>query len=603
LLLCIATWMLAHPYSGLFHDANLYTLQALARLHPDTLAQDVFLRFGSQDSFTIFSPLYALAIRLLDVDHAAALLTLLSQVSMFVGGWCLARAVMSAERALLGLGLLITIPGDYGPARIFTCVEPFLTPRMGAEALVLAALAAAFSGRRRWGAALLGAAFALHPVMAAAGAVAWLNAEVLLPRPRRPRPRRLGLSLVLLAVGWLLLAFLALPSGEWGRIDADWLATTSQRSPYLFLSFWGLDDWSRAVVSLTILVVGSFTLELRARLLCRASALTMMAGFILTALACDVLHLTLLIQMQPWRWQWLGTLVAALVLPVVVTVNWTRGIAGRATALLSIGAWIFSTGEFAIISCLAALLSLSFGRLKAREARLVFFGSCAILALAVVWRIASDLEFTDVHYMDASLPLWLRRAMSFVHDGFAPAALLCLGFWAVRASRTPIAASLYSLLGLAAVVGLAPYAWSVWTKQEFPQPQIARFAPWRSLIAPREEVFWSESPLSTWVLLNRPSYISGLQTSGMIFSHASALELERRAYALKDYVGPATFLSWSGASAHLSLPPDALQEICRSGAFGYLVSNADLGMQPVAVLDRLKLYACTPQARAAAAAT
>jgi len=62
-LLGIATWALSHSYRGIFHDAGLYTLQALARLHPDSLPEDVFLKFGSQDGFTIFSPIYAAATR------------------------------------------------------------------------------------------------------------------------------------------------------------------------------------------------------------------------------------------------------------------------------------------------------------------------------------------------------------------------------------------------------------------------------------------------------------------------------------------------------------------------------------------------------------
>ena len=112
-----------------------------------------------------------------------------------------------------------------------------------------------------------------------------------------------------------------------------------------------------------------------------------------------------------------------------------------------------------------------------------------------------------------------------------------------------------------------------------------------------------DGSLSTWVLLNRSSYISGLQSSGVIFSRESALELERRALALSEFVGPGNFLSWSSAGPHLSLSTTALQGICSLGRFGYLVTSADLGMQPVAVIDQLKLYACTPQARAAAAAT
>ena len=589
--------MLAHPYQGIFHDANLYALQALARLHPDSLPQDVFLRFGSQDRFTVFSPAYTAAIRLFGVDHAAALLTLLSQLALFAGGWCLARAVMPPRYALLGLVLLIAVPGDYGPARIFTCVEPFLTPRMGAEALSLAAMAAAISGRKFWCIALLAAAVALHPIMAAAGLAALSLAFVVLPHPRSSIP------LILLTGAWLLFAAFALPAGEWGRLDPDWLTLASQRSPYLFLSFWQLEDWSRAAVALTILLVGSFTLGWRARLLCRASALTMVGGFVLTWAACDWLHLALFTQMQPWRWQWLGTLTAALSLPLIVIVNWHRGAAGRASALLLISAWIFGVSEFAIITCLAALLSLTFAKLKPREQRLVFWGSCAVLGLALLWRIASNLEFADVHYMDASLPLWLRRATSFAHDGFAPAALLCLVAWVTRIPHTPIASRVTAAIGIAAIAGLLPFSWNAWMQEEFPQLEIARFAAWRQAVAPGDDVFWAESPLSSWVLLNRPNYISGLQTSGMIFSRESALELEHRALALRDFVGAPTFLSWSSAGAHLSLSPEQLQGICRLAAFKYLVTNTDLGMQPVAVISHLKLYRCAPQARAAAAAT
>lgn len=592
--------MLVHPYEGIFHDANLYTLQALARLHPVSLVQDVFLHFGSQDRFTLFSPAYAAGIQLLGVDHAAALLTGLSQLALVAAGWCLARSIMPARYALLGVALLLAIPGDYGPDRIFTCIEAFLTPRMGAEGCALAAVAAAFSGRKFWCLVLLAAAVVLHPVMAAAGIIVLLSAYVVLPRPGWAP---LLAALAALAGTWLLVAAYAMPTGQWGRLDADWLALVSQRSPYLFLSYWQLDDWSRAAVVLTSLIVGSITLNSNARLLCRATASTMIGGFMLTWLACDTLHLTLFTQMQPWRWQWLATLSAALTLPLLVISGWNRGTVGRITALLLLATWIFGVGEFAIIACLCALLSLSFGRLKLGELRLLFWGSLGVLGLALLWRVASNLEFTDVHYMDAALPLWLRRAMSFSHDGLAPAALLCLVACVTLVPRRPIAGATCSVLGIAAIAVLLPFAWSAWTIQDFPRSQIERFAGWRRAIAPGDEVFWAESPLSSWVLLNRPNYISGLQTSGMIFSRAAALELQRRALTLTGAIAPPTFLSWNWAGAHLSLSSDELRGICHAAVFPYLVTYADIGMAPAAVLDKLKLYRCAPQTRAAAAAT
>ena len=559
LLLGILTWTLAHPYRGIFHDANLYTLQALAHLHSDTLTQDVFLRFGSQDRFTVFSPIYATVIRNLGVDHAAALLTVISQAALFIGAWCLARAVMQAEYASLGLLLIIAVPGDYGPGRIFACVEPFLTPRMGGEALILASLAAAFSGRRYWSAGLLVAAFAIHPVMAAAGAVLLLIAYLVLPH------RQLGVLFVLLTGAWLLLAWFAMPVGTWGRLDAEWFRLVAQRSPYLFLASWQLDDWGRVAVALTILIIGSVTLKSRVRLLCLASAVTVIAGLFLTGLACDVLHLTLFTQIQSWRWQWIGTLVAAAVLPFTVTENWKRGLVSRATALSLISAFVFGDNEFAIVACVAALLSLTLGHRKLREQQLIFWGSCALLILALIWRSASNLEFTDVHYMEATSPLWVRRLISFTYDGCAPAALLCLVVWTMRRTRARIFASICALAEIAVIVALAPFVWSAWSQQDFPPAQVASFTSWTNLIGPHEEVFWAESPLWTWVLLNRPNYISAAQTAGMIFSRVSALELQRRAIILGDYVEPAIFLSWSNIGSHLSLTPEALKGICGFG--------------------------------------
>src|SRR5690242_1255333 len=42
-------WIVMHDYQGLRHDAQLYTFQALARLQPGLLANDIYLRYGSQD--------------------------------------------------------------------------------------------------------------------------------------------------------------------------------------------------------------------------------------------------------------------------------------------------------------------------------------------------------------------------------------------------------------------------------------------------------------------------------------------------------------------------------------------------------------------------
>src|SRR6202163_448936 len=183
LLLGIATWALSHSYRGIFHDAGLYTLQAMARLHPDSLAGDVFLKFGSQDGFTIFGPIYAAASRLLGVELAGATLTLVFQWALLAGPWMLARAVMPLSMTMFGVAVLIAMPGDYGSDRIFTCIEPFLTPRMAAEALVLGSLAAALWQRKALAVSLGIAAILIHPIMALAGACALVYLYLGKPKP------------------------------------------------------------------------------------------------------------------------------------------------------------------------------------------------------------------------------------------------------------------------------------------------------------------------------------------------------------------------------------------------------------------------------------
>ena len=71
-LLALALTLLQHPFHGIVHDSVLYTLFALVRLHPVTVGWDVVVRYGSQDRFTVFSPIYTAVIQLLGLEHAAA---------------------------------------------------------------------------------------------------------------------------------------------------------------------------------------------------------------------------------------------------------------------------------------------------------------------------------------------------------------------------------------------------------------------------------------------------------------------------------------------------------------------------------------------------
>jgi hypothetical protein len=592
-LLGVATWALSHAYAGLFHDSGLYTLQALARLHPGSLSSDVFLKFGSQDRFTLFSPIYAATAHWLGVEPAAAALTLASQAALLAGAWVLARTVMPLPMAVLGLGLLIAVPGDYGSGRIFTCMESFLTPRMAAEALALAGLAAALQNSKRWAVLLMAGAALLHPIMAMAGIVAlsWLYGG-----ERRPAMALWAAA----AVAALALGSSALPPGPLGRFDAEWLTWVKHRSPYLFLESWTIDDGSRAAVTLVTLLAGMRVLSQPARLLAKITLITGASGLAFTLVGCDLLHLAPVTQLQPWRWLWLGTVVSALLLPGIARTLWGMNRSGRATLLLLLSGWIFAATPYALAAAATALVPLTVGqRLRADEIRWVFLGSVGMLAIAVAWRLASNLEFTDSYYLDARIPGWLRRAMSFAHDGGAPAVLLASAWWMARRPARRLGLAALGVIAAAGCAVLVAPTWARWTERNYPPQRVAQFAVFRDLIPPGAEVAWLESPVAAWVLLDRPNYLSVLQTSGLVFSFQGARELQRRSAALGPAIDPATFMDWESARTGMTLSREQLRAACETGEFAFLVSAADLGMEPAATVHsnadsagQIRLYRC-----------
>ncbi len=165
-------WSLKHHYLGLGGDARLYAVQALARAHPN-LFNDLYLRNASQDSYTLFSSLYAPCIGLIGLGNAALTLTLAFKILFFAASWVLARRLFQGACAFLAVALLILIPGAYGAFGVFQYAEDWLTARSAAEALVVTAIACSVCGRRLSGLLIACGAMLLHPLMALPGLL-WL---------------------------------------------------------------------------------------------------------------------------------------------------------------------------------------------------------------------------------------------------------------------------------------------------------------------------------------------------------------------------------------------------------------------------------------------
>ena len=74
----VTLWALTHRYNGFARDGELYAVQAMARLQP-TLNGDLYLRYTSQDQYSIFSSIYSSAIRAVGLVKAELILFLHAQ--------------------------------------------------------------------------------------------------------------------------------------------------------------------------------------------------------------------------------------------------------------------------------------------------------------------------------------------------------------------------------------------------------------------------------------------------------------------------------------------------------------------------------------------
>ncbi len=75
-------------------------------------------------------------IGLLGLENAARLLTLIFTLWFLAAAWSFARAVADRDAAWLAVAFLLIVAGDYGGSGVFRILDPFLTARLPAEALI-----------------------------------------------------------------------------------------------------------------------------------------------------------------------------------------------------------------------------------------------------------------------------------------------------------------------------------------------------------------------------------------------------------------------------------------------------------------------------------
>lgn len=603
LLILAALWMILTPYPGITHDGQGYALQAMSLLTPDVFGDDIFLRFQSQNDFTLFPLLQAGAIRALGLDWGTSLLTLVFQAVWFASAWFALRRLLTPGLAMLGLGLLVVVPGYYGAMRIFQFAEPFLTARLPAEALSLLAVSFYLGGR--WlltGIALL-LALLLHPLMAfpavlLVGALAvWDHWGV--------RASLLGIALTGVAAILVNALLLAL------RQEADfaWLELLRGRSPHLFLDLWAPLDWNSAVqVLATLAMVGACSQARMVRRIAVCALAIGITGLILAAVVSHSPQLDLLLKGQPWRWLWLGKVLAIALLPAAIQALWGGVGLWRAAALLLIGSWLLVlpiSAKSAVTQSVPAMLSIvALGLAAARESQvshrlqsLSLRGSWFVLFFVVAAATVTTALVAAMQFADTLDPNWLRMLGNIVNMT-APAVAIVVAAWHLTVRGRPSAVLGVLAVAIVGIAAIAPWRAPTWTAKRWSGASHAEFADWRERIPLRSEVLWWDGLREVWFLLERRSYLTDSQAGGIVFSPELVDEIQRRATNIEPYLPAMQHISGTGEPAlGGSLTAASLEMICQDSQLGFVVAQEDLGIGAPSHLwptrqTRVFLYDC-----------
>lgn len=524
-LLLFGFFLLTHGYGGIRHDGILYLAQALFRNNAEVFGGDIFFKYGSQDSFTVFSYFHAKLIALMGLQQVNLLLIVIFQVGFFgvVCWW--AKHLAPQVWRLLSLFAVCIVPSLYGGAQVFAYAEPFVTARPLAEIATLVALACLCSGHRSLAVVFGFLALLIHPLIALPG---WLAGWLWLCLGNR---RWWWLALAALPVGLAAVAGIR-PFDQILRFhDAEW-RNMLEEGRHLFVSLWSWPDWATIALDAAVLFWAARATDDPAIRRCLFATLAaLLLGIGASLVGVDLLSNVLITSLQLWRTQWIAHLFGVLASPILFKAFWQQGNLGRVTALLLAYALLargLPTGALAAGLLIVLVAARRYQRKDLKAYWPIVIAVLLVGAQLVMWqnnfrwevKIVETLSSTQMPLMDVA-----KIAVSKMPVGPLLLFLPLLFIWWKWGQRS---LSLQLLLVVAAL-GLAWGGWdqrSPWTKTLESYPIGSH--PFTKFVPPTAEVYWWRDPLAPWLLMERRSYYSGAQGAGQVFNRETAVELAQR---------------------------------------------------------------------------
>ena len=584
-LTAVATWLLLRGYHGLLGDAQLYAFQALSRIHLP-LAHDLYLQNTSQDQFTIFSPAYAWFIELFGVERAAWSLTLLFTIWFLAAAWVAARTLTNRDGAWLAVFFLLIVDGSYGGSGVFSVAEQFLTARLPAEALIATSFACFLRGSMVLAAVTAAAALLIHPLIALPGLM--LVMCIVVPI------RASFVGAAGSATTGLLIAFCAVHFPWMAKLfpimDPTWLNIVLERSQFLFLRLWSFRDWEINALPFFYLVFIAFaTQDNRVRGTCIAAVIVGTTGLGISIIGDAVGPLAILVQGQAWRWVWIAVFVGALLLPATVLQVWPDKKCGPLCAvLLLLGLTLPAANGTACVS-LSMILWLMRPRFSIRAVLILRWISLGLVLEVAAWVAihAWEIASSTFHKPEATAAVQLRDFFALKVPAVLGASLIWWGLQKCTGVRTP---SLLCFGLLALSIFILPAAFRQ-HRSLASAADISEFSDWTGVIPPTSTVLVvpaRDVGTFVWFTLQRPNYLAVDQSAGVVFSRATALEVQRRSQVLLPVMDPNwRIMSKLRAAANSGkhqidapsrpLTAASLSQICADPLLGFVVSSQHIG--------------------------
>ena len=566
-LVSIAIWLLRRDYDGIRHDAMFYMGQTLVRMGDPNIAADLFFRYGSQDQYTIFSPVMAVLVRVFGFQGAWMGSVVVSQMAFLAAVTLL--LLEFAPLALVGIGIAYCgMTPFYGPFNIFSIGEPFTTARSLAEPLLLFSVYAMLKGRNLTCVLLLALGSVIHPLLAAPiwcvlMAMAWTD----LPQYRRLLIATIVAGVVLFAIGawWRPEFFFSVYDDAWWNIVADHTAQVSMR-------LWGLRDWSLTLIDLAVPLLLARTLEQgRLKRLLSLAALVLAWSLFIAAWGSDMLRSVFLTEIQIWRAEALAHVLAVGLFPFLL---WQLRGNGMATLLgglfIILGVDYQQTYANAAIAVPAGLILLAVSHHISKPT----MGMKVLVALFVLVAVGAGLynsidlaQYYGSRSPDFSVDLLLHKFSSTWTVAFGIIAGVAM--LAARSRKAGIVVATLVLVFMA-------FMWDDRTpfqialEARLGEPPLAA-----DIIHPGQSVYWSDDLRLPWFILDRASFYSRNQSAGLVFKRDTAMDFKKREEWMMPMINSmescAQLQALLGRGCTISL--NAVADVCEVGGPDFLLLN------------------------------